>query len=114
MYPNVTDLKTWILENKDRIFRILHYKKVFTPYEQENAFMDESEYEDNGEYQFCFIREAVSIGGNDWLIGYQPIYLDDGEISGRIEYARLSDIRLSYKDIDMKKFEEAKDPYKEL
>lgn len=111
MYPNVTDLKTWIQDNKDRIFRILHYKKVFTPYEQENAFMDESEYEDNGEYQFCFIREAVSTGGNDWLIGYQPIYLDDGEVSGRIEYARLSDIRLSYKDSDMKKFEEAKDSY---
>ena len=41
-----TDLVTWLHDFGDRIYRILEYRKpgLFTPYEMENKFSDESLY----------------------------------------------------------------------
>ena len=47
-FVEVTDMDSWLRENRDRLFRFLRYRKVFTPYEIQNAFMDESEFEDDG------------------------------------------------------------------
>lgn len=100
MFPNVSDMDKWVKENQERLFRYIRYRKVFTPYEIKEAFIDESEFEDDGYYRFGFIREAVSLGAGDWLLGFQPVMMDGGEIRGNIEYTRLSDIRLSYNPDD--------------
>lgn len=99
MARQITDMLTWLLDNDDRIFRYLVYKKVFTPYEQEKAFMDESEYENGGYYTMCIIEEAIDLGNGDHLLGLREI-ADDGMIFKYIRFLRLSEIRLSCFDDD--------------
>lgn len=93
------DFETWWLDDgQDRLFRLLVYKRMFTPYEQENKFMDESEYEDT-HYKFVYIREVIDLGNGDYLLGVQEKY-DDAIFDG-LEYYRLSEIRLSYIPADV-------------
>lgn len=103
-FVEVSDMDSWLRENRDRLFRFLRYRKVFTPYEIKNAFIDESEFEDEGYYQYGYIREAISLGGNDWLLGFQKAVMESGEVLDTIEYVRLSDIRLAYRYQDAKEF----------
>jgi len=94
----ITDFETWLLDWGDRIYRFLVYKKMFTPYEQQNAFMDESVYE-NDHYQLCKIEEAIDLGNGDWLLGLRQIE-EDGEVYGIVEYYKLSEIALARFDND--------------
>lgn len=94
-----TDMETWFCDNSERIYRFVVYKKLFTPYEQERKFADESQFEDT-HYRFGLIEEAIELGHGEWLLGFREII--DGEVCGRIDYFKLSDIQLSY-------FEEDKD-----
>ena len=98
-----TDMETWFLDNSDRIYRFLVYKKLFTPYEQDKKFMDESQFEDI-HYRFGFIEEAIDLGHGQWLIGFREIV--DGGVCGYISYFRLSDIQMSYFEQDQHMFEE--------
>lgn len=99
----ITDMETWLLDNDDRIFRYLVYKKLFTPYEQEKKYSDESQFEDT-HFRFAFIEEAVKIGPGEWLIGFREII--DGEICDNVDYHKLSDIQLSFYDSDQNMFME--------
>lgn len=103
-----TDMETWFCDNSDRIYRFVVYKKLFTPYEQEHKFMDESQFEDIS-YRFGFIEEAVELGNGEWLLGFREII--DGEVCECVHYYRLSDIQLSYfeQDQDMLNEEEEED-----
>lgn len=87
------NFETWLLNCGDRIYSYLVYKKMFTPYEQQKAFSDESIYEDS-HYELCKIEEAVNLGDGEWLLGLRTIG-DDGKIYGMIHYYKLSEIRLS-------------------
>ena len=95
-----TDMETWFCDNGDRIYRFVVYKKLFTPYEQDKKFMDESQFEDD-HYRFGFIEEVIELGHGEWLIGFREII--DYEVCEFISYFKLSDIQLSYfeKDQDM-------------
>lgn len=86
------DMKTWIRDNEGRIYSYLVYKKLFTPYEQEHTFMDESQFEDI-QYRTALIEEAIELGNGDWLIGFREII--DDEVCGIIHYHRLSDIQIA-------------------
>lgn len=97
----ITDFETWLLDESERIYRYLVYKKVFTPYEQEKKYSDESEYENGGHYTLCHIEEAIDMGNGNWMLGLREIY-DDGLVSSHIDYYPLSDIRLSCFDDDQK------------
>lgn len=44
----ITDLTTWLRDYGDRTFNIRRHKKVFTPYEIEEKFIDELTTEDLG------------------------------------------------------------------
>jgi len=90
-------METWFCDNSDRIYRFVVYKKLFTPYEQEHKFMDESQFEDI-HYRFAFIEEAVELGNGEWLLGFREII--DGEVCKYIHYYKLSDIQLSYFEQD--------------
>lgn len=91
----VTDMKTWIMDYaNDRIYRYLVYRKMFTPYEQQKAFADETQFDDY-HYSFAKIEEAIDIG-NDWLIGMRTVDPETGCEEDIIEYHKLSDIKISY------------------
>lgn len=92
-----TDMETWFCDNSDRIYRFVVYKKLFTPYEQDKKFMDESQFEDT-HYRFGFIEEAVDLGHGEWLLGFREII--EGDVLDRINYFRLSDIQLSFFEQD--------------
>lgn len=99
----ITDMETWLLDNDGRVFRYLVYKRMFTPYEQQNAFLDESEFTDS-HYSFGIIEEAVDLEG-DWLLGIREV--DETSLDGDVvktwdslQYYRLSELRLSCFDQD--------------
>lgn len=100
-----TDMDTWACDNSDRIYRFVVYKKLFTPYEQERKFIDESQFEDD-HYRFGFIEEAIELGHGEWLLGFCEIV--ECEVQNYISYFKLSDIQLSYfeQDQDMLKHNE--------
>ena len=100
-----TDMETWFSDNSDRIYRFVVYKKLFTPYEQEQKFSDESQFEDT-HYRFGFIEEAIELGHGEWLLGLREII--DGEVSA-INYFKLSDIQLSYFEQDQNMLSDEED-----
>lgn len=92
--PNfITDFETWLHDYGDRLYRYLVYKKMFTPYEQQQAFMDEDVYEDT-HYELCQIAEAIDLGNGEWMLGLRTV-ADDGKVYGMIHYYKLSEIRLA-------------------
>ena len=94
----ITDMETWLMDYSDRIYRYVVYKKLFTPYEQQRAFQDESQFEDI-HYKLCKIEEAIELSNGDWLLGLRVIG-DDGEVFSIVEYHKLSDIKLALFDRD--------------
>lgn len=95
----MTDLQTWIHDNDDKFYGVRKYKKVYTPYEQQKAYSDETQYEWD---KTCKIIEAIEIP-NDVLLGLQEYseleeISDDNTIMWKVEkiggllYVRLSDI----------------------
>lgn len=89
------DLETWLLDEGDRIYRYLVYKKFATPCHEKNA--DDSVYESTY-YTLCKIEEAIDLG-NDWLLGLRSIG-DDGEIFETIQYYKFSDIHMELFEAD--------------
>ena len=93
----ITDFETWLHDvGGDRLFRFLVYKRSYTPYEQKNCFIDQTEFDDIS-YNFGRIEEAVDLG-SDWLLGIRQEY--DGDVSEMVEYYKLSEIRLSWREKD--------------
>lgn len=85
------DFETWIHDFGDRIYRYWVYKRMFTPYEQEQKFVDESRFEDV-ECSFGVIKEVIELPDGDILLAF-------GSAAGDIdyvEYYKLSEIHLAY------------------
>ena len=101
-----TDMETWFLDNSDRIYRFVVYKKLFTPYEQDKKFMDESQFED-AHYRFGFIEEAIELGNGEWLLGFREVV--EEEVCDYIRYFKLSDIQLSYFEQDQNMLSQSED-----
>lgn len=91
----ITDLETWLIDNDERIYRYLVYKRMFTPYEQREAFEDETQFEEST-YTFAKISEAIDLGGGDWLLGLTEVDPDTLESYSYTEYYKLNEIRLAY------------------
>ena len=92
------DFETFLLDNDNRIYSYLVYKRMFTPYEQQQAFSDESQFEDEAYFTTAMIREAIPLGNGDWLLGMENLFEDElpDDEAPLIEYFRLSEIRLMY------------------
>lgn len=101
-----TDLETWLLDfNEEKIFRIYRRKDVFTPYEQEKKFMDETVWECVSES--AKIVEAIELPNKDTLLGFRNIWNEDVRDdnntlidtklvqSSFIDYYPLSEIQLT-------------------
>lgn len=99
MLKLITDFRDWLFNHANgKIFRYVIYRRVYTPYEIERAFSDESMYE-SSHYTSCYIEEAIELDGGDWLLGTREVF-DDDSVSNHLDYVKLSEIRLSRFDDD--------------
>lgn len=94
-FPSIPD---FLEAHQDDIFMFWVYRRVYTPYEQQQAFMDESVFEDS-HANFGFAAECISLGGGDFLIGFRTV-ADPDEIGAQnyktpIDYYKLSEIRMT-------------------
>lgn len=80
----------------DTIFRLWEYKRMFTPYEQEQKFIDESPYVYD-ECGYIRILDVITLPDGDLLLATTGAY-DDGTY---ISYYKLSEISLAKSDKDM-------------
>lgn len=108
----MTDLETFIHdEGQTKIFRMYKYRKLFTPYEQDKKYSDESVFE-NGNYpSYVRIIDAIELPDGDVLLKL----LDDIPVYERTEdyenhpciylYEKLSDIKLELWEDDNKEEE---------
>jgi hypothetical protein len=85
--------------HKDIPFRFWVYRRIFTPYEQEKKFTDESYYEDTC-CKIAYIKELIILPDDDILIGFVSIDYNETDIKC-CEYLKLSEIRLVRYDGDL-------------
>ena len=108
-YKNITE---WLKDYEHKVFRMWKYKKMFTPYEIEQKFVDESVYESDV-CAYIIITKIIPISNDDCLIGYILVdgysYNDiiDKSENDRLEwYVKLSEIELAYSESDNTEFTE--------
>lgn len=97
----------FILRNQDRVFRYWIYKKLFTPYEQQERFSDESQYE-SCYANFGVVREVIPLPDHDFLLGIAQVFESKSDLQenhAHIDYYKLSEIRLSYYPNEQEDFE---------
>ena len=99
----MTDFETWVLDNSDRVYRYWIYKRMFTPYELDGKFVDESEFVTTA-CSFGMIREAIELPDGDILLGF----IDPEDYNtGRdlyVAYHKLSEIKLAFSPSDQEAF----------
>ena len=86
--------KEWLEVHKDDSFRYWVHKIMFTPYEVEEKFEDESRLEDTT-CSFGYIVDYVVLPDNDILLG-----LSDSKDGDYISYYKLSAIELALCESD--------------
>ena len=95
------DIHTWLSDVGDeRVFRMWVFKKMFTPYEQDENFLDDSVYVDDT-CKYVMIKELIELPDGDLLIGFQ----DTDSDNLYLEYYKLSEIRLDYYQNDKDRLE---------
>lgn len=96
MMKVITDLETWLYgKGEDMLFNVFLKKHIFTPYEQEQKFSDESTEE--LVLELVYIKEAIVLPDSDVLIGFCISGCDD---KPPIYYYKLSEIRIVRVDYD--------------
>ena len=91
------NFKQFFEQNPGRIYRYWVYRRMFTPYEQKQAYMDESFFEQS-QALFGVVREVVPLPNGDLLLGIADITEDESELSA--DNHRLSDLQLMYMPLD--------------
>ena len=86
--------KEWLEVHKDDCFRYWVHKIMFTPYEIEQKFEDESCLEDVT-CSYGYIVDHVVLPDNDILLG-----LSEDKDGGYISYYKLSAIDLALRESD--------------
>lgn len=99
----MTDFETWVLDHSDRVYRYWVYRRMFTPYEQEQKFTDESCFEAD-ECSFGCIKEAVELPDGDILLGFVDPADYETRVENYIDFHKLSEIRLAYSPRDQEEF----------
>lgn len=82
--------------HSDDLFCFWVYRRGYTPYEQEKAFMDESQFEDT-HGTVCRVVECIAVSNGNYMIGVQVCIDEDADdlvFDNNIEYYSLSEIRL--------------------
>lgn len=100
------DISKFLEQTAGQIFRFWVYRKLFTPYEMEHKFMDESQFEST-HASFGVIQEAIALPDGDVLLGFGILSEHISDLQAdyfRREYHRLSDISLEYHPCDQEEF----------
>lgn len=96
------DIHTWLSDvGEERVFRMWVFKKMFTPYEQDENVLDDSVYVDDT-CKYVMIKELIELPDGDLLIGFQ----DTDNDNLYLEYYKLSEIRLDYCQSDKERLED--------
>ena len=93
-FKTYKNLEEFFEANQNTVFRYWIYKKMFTPYEQENKFVDESIFTDPHAY-FGRIQSIVSLQNGDYLLGILRTDNDD-----YVHYYKLSEIHIEFYEGD--------------
>lgn len=107
-FLDCTNIGTWIHDSQEgQIFRYCVYKKVWTPYEQDKKFSDESQFENGGYWKYAIITNVIEIP-NDVLLEFEEVEREDYDCGpfkpiGCKSYYKLSDICLEKCDEDNEK-----------
>ena len=104
-YESIAD---FMKATEHRIFRFWVFKKIFTPYELEHKFFDESVYEDTTA-KHGFIREAIILPDNDIILGIAELFESVADLRDEyrsLSYYKLSDLRICFYPIDADEFGE--------
>lgn len=102
------DMETFVLDYKDKVFTVLVYKHMFTPYEMDKKFQDETIYEDSFDAK---IEHSVDLGNGNFLLGFRRVFESEsvGEdniisvdirYSDFVEFYKLSEINLMLRDAE--------------
>lgn len=96
---DITNIGTWVQDNKETVYRLWVKKHIFTPYEQDKRFVDQSIYNDSYA-EFVRITNAIEIP-NDVLLEVELLEGKDSHNSMGIKhYYKLSDIHFSNYEYD--------------
>ena len=95
------NIKDFFKVHDGQIFRFWVYKKMFTPYEQEKKFSDESIYE-NAHCSYGRIIEVAPLPDGDILLAFQidgnyDVGINDIDY---VTYYKLSEIQLDWSKND--------------
>lgn len=88
------------------------YKRIFTPLEQEQKYIDQGEYEDY-HAKLGIIREAIVLPDYDLLLGFYipgTETADEEDEFKHLDYYKLSEIRMEYRPVDMEEFYGGQEP----
>ena len=78
------------------VFRLWEYKRMFTPYEQAEKFIDQSIYKDEI-CDYVIIKDVINLPNGDLLLAMTYPNSDSKYIS----YYKLSEIALAKSESDM-------------
>ena len=103
------NIKEFFHAHDGHIFRFWVYKKMFTPYEQDKKFSDESIYE-NEYCSYGRIVEVSPLPDGDILLAFQidDNYENNNDID-YVTYHKLSEIQLDWSKQDQVEDESTKD-----
>lgn len=101
-----SDIKEFFKAHDGHIFRYWIYKKMFTPYEQEEKFIDETIYEDE-HCSFGRIIEVSPLPDGDVLLAFQvdTNYEEGNKDIDYVTYHKLSEIQLDWSKQDQVEYE---------
>ena len=98
----MTDMDTFILDNMNKRFRFYKYVRVWTPYELDKKYSDESIFENGGYAECVYIRQAIELPDGDVLLKLELthgpeddiLYKDEEDEDKVYKYEKLSNIVL--------------------
>ena len=93
------NFETFVHQNWNRVFRYWVYRRIYTPYEIDKKFSDESIYED-AICTLAYIRECIALPNGDYLLGFEDPELSSDDDEQYLKYYKLSEIRLEYYEGD--------------
>lgn len=104
----MTDFETFLHDFADnRIFRIYKYKRIYTPYEQEQKYSDETVFENGAYPTYVYIKNAIELPNGDILLRMEETIPLDEQLDDDIDtsnktyiYEKLSDICIREYDSD--------------
>ncbi len=100
------DLEHWFRQHRKRLYRFYVYKRMFTPYEIDKAFIDETCYE--SDCAMLGILEEVIELKDDYLFGIRQVFVDCS-VSDTVEYYKLSELRIEWREKDEEDYIETED-----